>query len=341
MAVPRADRPIGQPSGVLLAAALLAMVACNPRAAPAPERLVVAAVRQPATSLLFVARDAGCFDAERLAVEERGFELGRDAVAVLREGGADVAVAYQTPTVQAAAEDGRIRVLTALHTSTRNTRVVARRAVASEDPSSLRGARIGLARGSNAEFFVDRFLDVGGVPRAAVTIVDLAPAASVDGLARGALDAAVLSDPWAARAEQALGAGGRVFQTDLYTEMSLLVTRADVLSSREPALRRLLRGLACGERHARARPQAALAAVQRRFPEVGGEDLRDQLARVTWGLGLDHLLLGVLRDEAEWLAAAQSLGDARRLDLARLVVRGPLEAVEPDAVMLLPSRGAP
>jgi NitT/TauT family transport system substrate-binding protein len=59
------------------AAALLAVRAARP--AP-PLRLVVAAVRQPATSLFFVAQASGCLAAERLEVEEHDFDLGRDAL---------------------------------------------------------------------------------------------------------------------------------------------------------------------------------------------------------------------------------------------------------------------
>lgn len=322
------------------AALLLALAACS-RAEPGRERLRIAAVRQPATALHFIAHDAGCFERERLDLDEQTFELGRDALALMRSNGADVAVAYETPTLSAALVDDRLRILTALHTSTANTRLVARRDRGIAAFSGLRGARIGLAQGSNADFFVELVLRFGGVPRRRVTIVDLAPEASVAALARGDLDAAVLSDPYAARAEQLLGDAARTLRTELYTEVSLVVTRDDVLRARAPALRRLLRGLACAERIARERPEEALRGVRRRFPELAEDELRRQVARVRWGLGLDHVLLGVLRDEDEWLHEARGAEAARR-EPGRLVARGLLEDVEPEAVMLLPSsRGGP
>jgi ABC-type nitrate/sulfonate/bicarbonate transport system substrate-binding protein len=318
--------------GVFLAAAVAAS-GCTSRV----DRLVVAAVRQPATSLFFVAQESGCFDEERLQVEERTFELGRDALALMREGGADVAIAYETPTLRAAFDDDRIRVLTTMHTSTRNTRLVARSDRGLEDVPDLRGKRIGLAHGSNADFFVELVLRFGGVPRSEVTVVNLPPQASVDALANGELDAAVLSDPYAARAEHVLGTGAPVFQTDLYTELSLLLTRDDVLATREPALRRLVRGLACAERAAEARPDESLRRIHGRFPELAEPELRAQLARVRRGLGLDHVLLGVLRDESDWLRRSGTVKGAPP-DLRRLLVRDLLEGVAPDAVMLLPAR---
>jgi NitT/TauT family transport system substrate-binding protein len=320
-----------------LAALLAAGSLASCRAEPATrERLVIADVRQPATSLVLLALADGCAAREGLAVEEHTFDVGRDALALLREGRADVAVAYETPLLRAAAEDRRLRVLTKLHTSTRNTRIVARgeRGVAAF--SDLRAKRIGVAAGTNADFFVALALRYGGVPRGAVTIVDLEPGASAEALAAGALDAAVLSDPAAARAEEALGANARTIQTDIYAEVSLLITRDDVVAARGPALRALVRALACAERGMLERPEEALARVRARFPGQGERALRAQLDRVTRGLGLDNVLLQVLRDEGRWLAEAGLAPGAA--PTAELVERSVLVDVDPEAVMLLPRR---
>jgi NitT/TauT family transport system substrate-binding protein len=324
----------------LLLAAAVPVSGCRRQRGGGGDRLVVAAVRQPATSLFFVARASGCFDDERLEVEERTFELGRDALSLMREGGADVAIAYETPTLRAAFEDERLRVLTTLHTSTRNTRLIAHPDREVDGVSDLRGGRVGVAQGSNADFFADLVLRFGGVRRSEVTLVNLAPDASVDALAKGELDAAVLSDPYAARAERVLGPGARVFQTELYTEVSFLLTREDVLAAREPALHRLVRGLACAEGAARADPERSLAQIRERFPELGEPELRAQLARVRWGLGLDHVVLGVLRDERDWLVESGA-AKGPPPDLERLLARQLLDRVAPETIMLLPTHRDP
>jgi NitT/TauT family transport system substrate-binding protein len=267
------------------------------------------------------------------------FELGRDALSLLRSGAADVAVVFETPLLRAAFEDDRLRVLTTLHTSTRNTRLVSRADRGISGFSELGGRRVGVARGTNADFFVDLALGFGGVHRSELSIVDLSPEASVAALESGAIDAAVLSDPSAAIAEGRLGAGARTLQAEVYAEVSVLVTRADVLSSRRPALRALLRGLACAERSVRDAPEASLAHLLPVFPEHGDAALREQLARVARGLGLDNLLVDVLRNESRWL---RDTARGRGLDLGRLIDASLLEEVVPDAVMLMPRpRGAP
>lgn len=292
--------------------------------------LVVAAVRQPATSLLFVAQAAGCFADERLALEERTFELGRDALVPLQDGTADVAIAYATPVLRTHARDPRLRVLTTLHTSTRNTRLVARRDRGVASFADLRGKRLGLAHGTNADFFADLVLALGGVPRSEVTRVDVQPPDAVAALAAGSVDAAVLFDPYAGYALAAAGPGAIEIVSEVYTEVSLLATRSDLVAGRRAALLALLRGLACGERALRERPDVAFAAARARFPELTGAELGAQLERVTRGLGLDEVVRAVLSLEAEWMR-----GEGGAPELSTLLDPTLLDEVEPEAMNLL------
>jgi hypothetical protein len=84
-------------------------------AARARPRLAIAPVRQPATALFFAAQSLGCFTAEGIDLEERTFELGRDALASLQQGRVEAAIVYETPVIRAAFTGPRLRVLTALH----------------------------------------------------------------------------------------------------------------------------------------------------------------------------------------------------------------------------------
>lgn len=298
-------------------------------------RLRVAAVRQPATSLFYVAHAAGCFDRQGLAIEERSYELGRDAFARLGRD-ADVAVAYETVAVRAALAEpaARLRVIGTLHRSTHNTRLIATPQSGIATFADLRGKRVGVARGTNAELFIELVLRFAGVDAGSVQIVNLAPPSSAQQLADGTIDAAVLSDPVAHQAEASV-AGARVLESELYVEFSLLVASAATVEQRGPELRALLRGLLCGERFAREHPAETLAELRRRFPTLQDETLRAQLARVSWRVGLDNLLVDVLREEAEWFA-----GPARASEVPQLIDAQPLEAAAPERVLLLPSARA-
>jgi NitT/TauT family transport system substrate-binding protein len=318
-----------------IAAALVAgvAVALAARAGrPRDERLVLADLRQPATSLALVALATGCFAREGIAVEERSFELGRDALVALSRKEVDAAVAFDAPVLRAYAGDGSLRVLSMLHTSTRNTRLVARADRGIRGFGDLRGKRVGAARGTNADFFLDTVLTFAGLSRADVTVVDLSPERAPAALASGEVDAVALSDPHAERARAVAGGHAVEVTSELYAEFSLLVTRADVVASRRAALEALLRGLACGERVLVERPGDALAAIRGRFPERTEEELRAALGRVSPGLGLDGRVVAVLRREADWLAAGHGVGAAP--DPSAMLDPSLLDRVEPDAVNL-------
>ncbi len=322
---------------VAVAATVLAVAACSRRPPRPAERLVLADLRQPATSLTFVAQAMGCFRREGLVVEERTFDAGRDAIVLLAKGEADVAIAFETPTVRQYLEDGRVRALATLHTSTRNSRVIARRDRGIATVGDLRGKRIGASLGTNTEFLVSTLLTFGGIAPSDVTVVDVPPAAGPGELAAGRLDAVALWDPHAGRAAAVLGEDAVVLQTDLYTEFSLVATRADVVASRRPALLALLRGLACAERATQERPREAFEAVRAKLPERSEAEIRAALARVSRGISLDDVLLTVLRREGEWLRAAAPAGAPAR-DPARLVDPTLLDEVLPEAVNLPASR---
>lgn len=303
----------------------------------ASHRLSVAAVRQPATSLFFVGQENGCFRAEGLELSERTFELGRDALLELLAGEADVAIAYETPVLARYRGDRRLRVISALHSSTHNTRVIARRDRGIESIADLRGRRVGAAAGTNADFFVEHLLTFGGMTRADLEVVDLQPGAAPEALANGSIDAAVLSDPHAERARRALGGNAVELVSDLYAEFSMLATRADVIESRRPALLALLRGFVCAERALADEPARSFAAVRARFPERSGSELQLALERVRRSIGLDEVLWSVLVREARWLYASRDSPDPPP-DLDLLIDPTLLREVEPAAVNLLMRR---
>jgi NitT/TauT family transport system substrate-binding protein len=302
-----------------------------------PQRLTIAVVRQPATSLVFIAGATGCFRDERLDVAERNHELGRDALVDLLDGRADVAIAYETPVLRRYRDDPRLRILSTLHSSTRNTRVVARRDRGIARIADLRGRRLGAAAGTNADFFVEHLLTFGDLSRADVAVVDVEPSDAVAALSRGELDAAVLSDPHAERARRALGVEAVELVSDVYAEFSVLSTRSDVIASRREALLALLRALACAERALAERPAEAYAAVRARFPERSDAELRGALERVRRGVGLDEVLVSLLERETWWMFGGAAAGH-RPLDIATLVDGSLLAEVEPSAVNMMTRR---
>jgi len=72
-------------------------------------------------------------------------------------------------------------------------------------PGDLKGKRIGVFRGSNAEFFLGRFLLLNGLSLEDVNIVNLSPLAMAEALTGGRADAVMVWEPVAFDIKKKLG----------------------------------------------------------------------------------------------------------------------------------------
>jgi NitT/TauT family transport system substrate-binding protein len=317
------------PRRFVAAAALAATLAgCSSRDR---ERLTVGTVPLPAFGLFFIAESKGYFAARGLVVEQRRFSAGRDALGALLRGEVEAALAFETPVVLSASVDPDLDVLTTLHTSARSTRLIARADRGVLRDTDLAGRRVGVPRNTNAESFLHSILQYAGVPLSSVHLVDVQPDEAADRLAAGEVDAVAIWPPHAERARRLLGEDNAVeIATDVYTEMSMLVTREPVLLRRHGAFVKFVRALADAETLARNRPEEAFEALARAMPGVPQPDLREAWSRVHASLGVSHLLAHVLENEWRWLRDEGRLTGP--LDLRSLLDSDVLAEVDPEAV---------
>jgi NitT/TauT family transport system substrate-binding protein len=321
-------RGTGWLSGLALAGALaIGSSGC----AKERDRLVLGRLVHPATALVLVAGEERFYEAEGLDLVVRDFAAGRDALDALLRGELDVACAYETPVVIRSFEDSRIRVLSALHRSMRNTGLVARPDRGVHAPEDLRGKAIAVPRNTNAELFLETLLGFSGVGRDQVSIKDTPPERLASALRSGEVDAVAAWRPYLDEARVAAGEDAPVLHSDVYTEMSMLVTRDDVAAGRQRALVKLVRALSRAERVLREDPERAFGDVARAMPTLDPAIVRSGLENVKAELGLHHLMLAVMDDEAEWLQAHGRVRGPAPV-LRRLLAPAALEEVDPEAV---------
>ncbi len=299
------------------------------------DRVSLGVVELPALGLVFIAAEKGYFEARGLTVDQRRYGSGRDAVSALGRGDVDAATAFETPVVLRASTDHQLRVLTALHVSSRSTRLIARGDRGITQERDLAGKRVGVPRNTNAESFLHALLVYSGVPAEEVVIVDLAPGEAPGALVAGKVDAIAIWPPHVERARRLLdgrGVGAVEIGTTAYIEASMLVVREPMLGHRRQAFVKLVRALADAERLVRERPGEALDVLVRAFP--GQSEVGEAWGRVRAGLGLSHQLAQVLETEWEWLHEEGRIGGT--LDLDRLLATETLAAVDPEAVTFVP-----
>jgi len=113
-----------------------------------------------------------------------------------------------------------------------------------EAPEDLRGKKVGVTKGTNAEFFLDPFLVYRRLPREEITLVDLKPEELLPALREGSIDAASTWNPHAIRLQRELGENGVTFTEDqIYTWFWNLGARKTFLADRAQTMGRVLQAL--------------------------------------------------------------------------------------------------
>jgi NitT/TauT family transport system substrate-binding protein len=338
--MPRPCRRWTLPLAVL--ALCLALPGCE-APPPAPESLVVAEAHLPVYGLLYIAEREGLFHDAGLTVTFQRHDTGRDALAAVVAGQADVATPYDTPVVINIQQGRPIRVLSTLAVTNGYTAVVARADRGITEPVQLRGKRIAVPIDTSADYLLSLLLANAGVAPAEVQRVPLMPAAATAALIQGQVDAAAIWSPFTQQAETALGSAAvKVFTSPLYLETITLSTIEPVLRARPEALKRLLRALVRAEDLALREPERALQDVLAVLDDLPPDGVREHWQRLQPQIRLDNLLLATLTGELKWYAAvppAQPPGEAPVLAIDPRPYLAPelLRAVRPQAVTLTPA----
>ena len=141
---------------------------------------------------------------------------------------ADLAVSVsEFPLVRKVFEGAPVRAMASIDRA-EYIYIVARRDRGIENPSDLRGKRIGTAAGSIAEFYLGRFLSLQGMGMQDIHYVSVkTPPETSDAVVNGSLDAAVLAQPYADQAMDRLGENAVVWPAQSSQLLYALVVSND------------------------------------------------------------------------------------------------------------------
>ncbi len=285
---------------------------------PEPLTITIAEAQQPVFALLYVAQEKGFFRDEALHVTFRRFTSGRDALEDVVAGNADLATVYETPVVLRAVSGLDVKVLSTLHQSTNNTGLLARRDSGITQAKDLKGKRIGVPFNTNAQFFLSLYLQSQGLTTKEAILVDTSPQDLPEKFLQGQLDAVAIWNPYLNSIKSKFKSDELIhFQSDVYTEMSVLAALTPTTIHKAEALKRLYKALVRSEIYLQDYPKEALSIVVNNFNPNQQQGIRKVWPSINHTLALDHMLLNVLRGEALWLYH-QGVVDTLKLDFEKI-----------------------
>jgi NitT/TauT family transport system substrate-binding protein len=290
------------------------------------------------TALVWVAEDQGLFEQHRLSVGFREYDTGSAALEGLlnREVGIVVGTG-EFPLVVQALQGRQPRILASIARS-ELIKVVARKDRGIQAVADLEGKRVGTTKGTIAEFFVGRLLELNGLSIRDVALVDLrTPESWVDAVAEGDVDAVATAEPYASTAKDRLGTNAAVWSAQSSQPLyALAIATDEQLEEHRDATRRFLESMAEAEEYAVRHPAEAQAIVRERIG-LSPESMPAVWARNEFALTLDQSLIAAMEDESRWLIENGLTGATSVPDFAEYVREADLRAVRPGAVNIFRS----
>ncbi len=261
---------------------------------------VAAVTTTPQPALLDIAVDRGLFHEEGIEVRRLAAPTGRHALEMVLTGRADLAAVAETPIMAAIMGGQEIVVIAGIFKSDKSEMIVARKEAGIVKPRDLKGKSVGLTMGTSQAFFFDVFLARYGIPRKAVTMLDMKPDDYTRAFLEGKVGAIVTSIPRAPRLKKQLGDKAVIFYGEgFYSETYNLVTTRSFAARAGGSLKKILRALYLAEKFSQERPSAAQDIVAR-TTGVEAELVRSFWRDLRLQLRLDQTLIANLEHQARW-----------------------------------------
>ncbi len=283
---------------ILAVAAVLLWQMLTATPPPLPQvRLLT--TRTPFSGAVMLAQQRGWFREAGVDVVLVDRPSGKDALADLVDGNGEYATASETPLMFAMLKSQPIRILSALTIGTDTVTLVARRDRGIESGEHLVGKRIGLALGTNSQYFLDTFLEYRGIKSDAVMRIPLRPEEMVPALVAGKVDAISAWTPYNQQAMTQLGSNGQELRVGSVYRWSWYLVARNEATARHTTSEQLLTALIRASAALREDP---VACANELAPSLGltVEQLLKIWELTQFDVTLDQSLLLSLELQARW-----------------------------------------
>lgn len=299
------------------------------------ESIVVAYSPFESTALFWIAQDQQFFTQNGLDISLRRYDTGAASLSGVLNSEADITVGMsEFPVVRMAFQKEKMAIVGNANKG-EFIYLIGRKERGIEIPSDLKGKKIGTARGTIAEFYLGRFLELNGMKMQAITLVDLkTPAEWVNAVTEGDIDVVVTAQPDANTVKERLGPNGFFWPAQSGQFLHGLMISTDEWVTKHPELVvRFLKSIAQAEDYAFRNPAEAKAIVQK------GLNLDAGYMETVWrqnqfSLSLEQSLILAMEDEARWMISNNLTTEKTVPNFLDYIYTDGLKSVKPDAVRI-------
>ena len=286
------------------------------------------------SALIYIAENKHMFSENGLDVHIRDYDTGVAVIDGILKGEVNLASLTEFVVVGKIVQKQRIGILGTLDQSM-STQLIGRKNRGIQKVPDLVGKRVGLARGTIAEFYLGRFLDLHGMKIKDVALVDMTPSKWLDAVATDNVDAVLAWQPYADQLQRRFPNETVAWQVHCgQPSFGLIVGGDDWIAKHPRTIKRFWKSLAQAEEYLIRHPDEAKAIVQKR---LGYDDTR--MAAV-WPLyrfspSLDESLILAMEDEARWMMKNNLTAEKSVPNFLEYIREDGLKEIKPEVVNII------
>ena len=284
---------------------------------------------------VIIAHEKGYFFDEGLDVTMREYSAGKLALDGMFAGEVDLATVAETPVVFNSFKRDDFFILAMISSNADDLKIVVRKDRGIRKASDLKGRKIGTTFGTAAQFYLDSYLNISGLAKDDVTVINRTVSNLPADLQKGTVDAIATIEPYAYEARQLLGDNAmRLPKVDIYGIMYNLVTTKQFSKKHPETVKKVLKAIDKAVTFIQQNKKESLMITALKL-KVDEKFLNAVWDDYIFGLSLDQSLLIAMEDQARW-AIKNKLTDKTLVpNYLDYIYMGGLAAVKPEAVRIM------
>lgn len=313
---------------------VISLTLCGNAVFAAPP-LAMGVAMVPHSLTVFVAEHEGYFAQEISQLKLVDCFPGAKCLNMLLAGSVQFATVADTPIVRASFVRSDFVVLTTIASSNNDIHVAGAKSAGITKLKNLVGKKIGLIKGSSADYFLDTVLLFDGIDPARVEKLDIPADDISEALRQHKIDAFVLFDPSLSKALNALGDSVAVLPTPpIYLATFNLVAARSLVGKNDADMVKVMRALDRAQLFIKQQPEAAQRILRKRLnmAPLVGKSLNVQM---DYQLSMDQTFIKTLEGQARWLGQQKEVVGIRPANYLDFVYLPPLLQVRPKAVTVV------
>ncbi len=283
---------------------------------------------------VFVGKSKGYFEEEGIDLTIKQFGSGKASFEAMLRDEVEISAVADTPIMLESFKREDYYIIAGMYTSF-DDKIIARKDKGISSIADLQGKRVGLTKGTNAQFVLDLFLIHEGISPSEVEVVDIKPLNLPSALENGEVDAISAWEPIPFEAEQLLpGKTIKFLNEQVYRKIFYFAVKKEFLRNHPETIKRFLKVIDRANTFIRKNEDESQDIVVRELK------LDKEAVELGWQQGeftlfLDQALIMSLEDQARW-AVKNNLTEATEVpNYLDYIYMDALEEVNPEAITII------